>query len=355
MTETIPASPEGAWAEIAALGQELREFRAPTPAGIKVAYGRNPEAAARDLRQASDHLVALQRRAHDAHRRLYGAGVIDPPGAPWWNGASAAASQAIGAARAALQSCIRSERRRERLAAAARGLGPVWGVGLDVVRLSETIMGRSRPTRRALRAPASGARRPRPRRPRSRATRQRGPDDDADPEPPRARRYRWGALEAAARFLLEALRAGPLPSAEVIAGAEAAGHTERSLGRARKELRIKPRRVGGVGGCWLMELPEALPFPWSKLLKQQPADGDPDDIVDCESDARPPPVDRPRRRGGGLVHVGEFLPSILERLPRQAEERAALVEACRVRAYRLRLARRHGRPLPMDAGLGAAA
>lgn len=66
------------------------------------------------------------------------------------------------------------------------------------------------------------------------------------------------ALNEAVEWLTAALADGPRLSAELLDEAVAQGITPKTLHRARKELSIKPRRIGfGADGCWEWELPTA--------------------------------------------------------------------------------------------------
>lgn len=106
-----------------------------------------------------------------------------------------------------------------------------------------------------------------------------GDDHPAGDPPPRSagrsgntgpleRRLR-GTLATAVAYLLRALEAGQRPSAELMAEGMAAGHSERTLHRARRELGVQAIRVGyGPGAVYLMRLDGAAPWPWSELHKR---------------------------------------------------------------------------------------
>jgi hypothetical protein len=65
-----------------------------------------------------------------------------------------------------------------------------------------------------------------------------------------------GALDEAADFLRVELAFGPKPVAEVNRDADGLGISRRTLERARKDLGVESRRVGGVGktGHWVLDL-----------------------------------------------------------------------------------------------------
>src|SRR5690606_12726151 len=63
-----------------------------------------------------------------------------------------------------------------------------------------------------------------------------------------------GALQEAIAFLRIELAEGPKPTAEVMKLARAAGHSERTITRARRELRVQPIKVAGG---WVLTLPTA--------------------------------------------------------------------------------------------------
>ncbi|PIR53000.1 hypothetical protein COU76_03425 [Candidatus Peregrinibacteria bacterium CG10_big_fil_rev_8_21_14_0_10_49_10] len=63
------------------------------------------------------------------------------------------------------------------------------------------------------------------------------------------------ALENAMDFLSEALAERPRPAKDVMADAEHAGISERTLKRAKKELNVQANREGGSKGHWIWSLP----------------------------------------------------------------------------------------------------
>ena len=64
-----------------------------------------------------------------------------------------------------------------------------------------------------------------------------------------------GAMGEAMRFLLDVLKEGPEPSAEVKQDAENAGISEKTLSRARKAMGVKASKAGMKGG-WEWSLPD---------------------------------------------------------------------------------------------------
>lgn len=75
-----------------------------------------------------------------------------------------------------------------------------------------------------------------------------GADDLTAPAQPEPR----GPMEEAIAFLRAELTDGPRPTAEIDAAAKAAGHAERTMKRARAQLRVTSTRVGGR---WILALP----------------------------------------------------------------------------------------------------
>src|SRR5262245_12202082 len=63
------------------------------------------------------------------------------------------------------------------------------------------------------------------------------------------------AKREAREFLLERLEAGPVNYDDLIDEAKQEGIAEKTLRRAKKELGIKSRRLGGSTGTWFWELP----------------------------------------------------------------------------------------------------
>src|SRR5262249_58246982 len=63
------------------------------------------------------------------------------------------------------------------------------------------------------------------------------------------------AKREAREFLLERLEAGPVNYDDLIEEAKQEGIAEKTLRRAKKELGIKSRRLGGSTGTWFWELP----------------------------------------------------------------------------------------------------
>jgi putative DNA primase/helicase len=66
------------------------------------------------------------------------------------------------------------------------------------------------------------------------------------------------ALGEAKEFLLEELKAGPVPVKKIYAEARDAGHSEKTLNRAKKELGIKAAKAGFSGG-WAWNIPPQNP------------------------------------------------------------------------------------------------
>jgi hypothetical protein len=66
------------------------------------------------------------------------------------------------------------------------------------------------------------------------------------------------ALETAKQFLSEKLAAGPVPKDDIMEEAEANGIAERTLGRAKGDLKITAQKIGfGEGSKWFWKLPAA--------------------------------------------------------------------------------------------------
>ncbi len=77
-----------------------------------------------------------------------------------------------------------------------------------------------------------------------------GADDLTGPADPGSR----GALEKAVDFLRGELADGPKPSADLHAAADVAGHSKRTVKRARDELGVQSRKIGDA---WVSSLPPA--------------------------------------------------------------------------------------------------
>jgi len=69
------------------------------------------------------------------------------------------------------------------------------------------------------------------------------------------------ALDEAKSFLLEELGAGSVAATTIIASAKSIGISEKTLRRAKMELRLAKSREG-FGGAWLWALPEDGQTPW---------------------------------------------------------------------------------------------
>lgn len=79
--------------------------------------------------------------------------------------------------------------------------------------------------------------------------------DEALEHRPSQGRASGESLNAASEWLRERLAGGAMESGILLPEAEQAGHRERTIWRAKKELGIVARRDGGRGGVWLWELP----------------------------------------------------------------------------------------------------
>ena len=64
------------------------------------------------------------------------------------------------------------------------------------------------------------------------------------------------AKREAREFLQEALREGPVLQQEVIADAKANGISQRTLRRAKDDLKVQSYKARTVNGGWMWELPK---------------------------------------------------------------------------------------------------